>query len=76
MKPRLTLAYKQRVPNAVERHSWMPTEASDGSADGNIFVGDGNLKGEKAWIAEAGVAVGQRSPMAGRSANVRMKNIF
>lgn len=54
----------------------MPTEASGGLADGNIFVGDGNLKPEKSWLAEAGVAVGQCSPMAGRSANVRMNNIF
>jgi iron complex outermembrane receptor protein len=59
VKPRLTLAFKQRVPNAVERHSWMPTEASGGLADGNIYVGDANLRPEKAWIAEAGVDVVQ-----------------
>lgn len=59
VKPRLTLAFKQRVPNAVERHSWMPTEASGGLADGNIYIGNANLRPEKAWIAEAGVDIEQ-----------------
>jgi iron complex outermembrane receptor protein len=31
LRPRLTLARKTRVPNAVERFSWLPTEASGGS---------------------------------------------
>jgi iron complex outermembrane receptor protein len=53
--PRLTLARKTRVPNAVERFSWMPTEASGGLADGNIYVGDRDLRPETAWIVEAGV---------------------
>ncbi len=53
-KPRLSLAYKTRVPNAVERFSWLPTGASGGLADGNIYVGDLNLRNEKAWIAEIG----------------------
>ncbi len=53
--PRLTLARKTRVPNAVERFSWLPTGASGGLADGNIYVGDLNLKAETAWIAEIGV---------------------
>lgn len=52
--PRLTLARKTRVPNAVERFSWMPTEASGGLADGNIYVGDRTLRPETAWIVEAG----------------------
>mgnify|MGYP006200813577 CR=1 FL=1 len=30
----MTLARKTRVPNAVERFSWLPTEASGGLADG------------------------------------------
>lgn len=53
--PRLTLARKTRAPNAVERFSWMPTEASGGLADGNIYVGDRNLRPETAWIVEGGV---------------------
>lgn len=52
--PRLTLAHKTRAPSLVERYSWLPTEASGGLADGNIYVGDANLKIEKAWIAELG----------------------
>jgi iron complex outermembrane receptor protein len=61
VKPRLTLAYKQRVGTAVERHSWMPTEASGGLADGNIYIGNPNLRPETAWIVEAGVDVEQRN---------------
>ena len=52
--PRLTLARKTRAPNAVERFSWMPTEASGGLADGNIYVGDRDLRPETAWIVEGG----------------------
>ena len=52
--PRLTLARKTRVPSLIERFSWLPTEASGGLADGNIYVGDPRLKPETAWIAEAG----------------------
>ena len=52
--PRLTLARKTRAPNPVERFAWLPTEASGGLADGNIYVGNMGLKPETAWIAEAG----------------------
>ena len=52
--PRLTLARKTRVPSLIERFSWLPTEASGGLADGNIYVGDVNLKPETAWVAEIG----------------------
>lgn len=54
LTPRLTLARKTRAPNAVERFSWMPTEASGGLADGNIYVGDRSLRPETAWIVEGG----------------------
>ena len=57
VRPRLTLSRKTRVPNAVERFSWLPTGASGGLADGNIYVGDQTLKPEVAWAAEAGVDV-------------------
>lgn len=53
-KPRLSLAHKTRVANAVERFSWLPTGASGGLADGNIYVGNLTLRNEKAWIAEIG----------------------
>jgi len=55
VRPRLTLARKSRVPNAVERFSWLPTEASGGLADGNIYIGRQSLKPEVAWSAEAGL---------------------
>jgi iron complex outermembrane receptor protein len=53
--PRLTLARKTRAPSLIERFSWLPTEASGGLADGNIYVGTPGLKPERAWIAELGV---------------------
>ncbi len=52
--PRLTFARKTRVPSVLERFAWLPTEASFGLADGNIYVGNQALKPEVAWIAEAG----------------------
>ena len=52
--PRLTLARKTRVPSVLERFAWLPTEASFGLADGNIYVGNQALEPEIAWIAEAG----------------------
>ena len=52
--PRLTLARKTRVPSVLERFAWLPTEASFGLADGNIYVGNQALEPEVAWIAEAG----------------------
>ena len=52
--PRLTLARKERVPSLLERFGWLPTEASFGLADGNVYVGNLDLQPETAWIAEAG----------------------
>jgi iron complex outermembrane receptor protein len=52
--PRLTIARKTRVPSVLERFAWLPTEASFGLADGNIYVGNQALAPEVAWIAEAG----------------------
>jgi len=54
-RPRLTLARKTRVPGSVERFSWLPTEASGGLADGNIYIGNQALKPEVSWSAEGGV---------------------
>jgi iron complex outermembrane receptor protein len=55
LRPRLVLSRKSRVPNAVERFSWLPTEASGGLADGNIYIGRASLLPEVAWAAEVGV---------------------
>ncbi len=54
LTPRLTLARKTRATSLVERFSWLPTEASGGLADGNIYVGSTNVKIEKAWVGELG----------------------
>ncbi len=55
--PRFTLARKNRTPSMLERFGWLPTEASFGLADGNIYVGNQALEPETAWIMEAGVDV-------------------
>lgn len=55
--PRITLARKTRVPSLLERFGWLPTSASFGLADGNIYVGNQALDPEVAWIAEAGFDV-------------------
>ena len=41
-------------PRGLERFARLPTEASFGLADGNIYVGNHTRKPEVAWIAEAG----------------------
>jgi iron complex outermembrane recepter protein len=51
---RFTLARKTRAPSYLERFAWLPTNASGGLADGNIYVGDLDLSPEAALIAEAG----------------------
>ncbi|MGB3378815.1 MAG: TonB-dependent receptor, partial [Allopontixanthobacter sediminis] len=57
LTPRVTLARKTRVPSLLERFGWLPTEASFGLADGNIYVGNLYLEPETAWIAEVGFDV-------------------
>ncbi|WP_169816544.1 TonB-dependent receptor [Altererythrobacter ishigakiensis] len=52
--PRVTLARKERLPSLLERFGWLPTEASFGLADGNIYVGNLELAPETAWISEVG----------------------
>jgi iron complex outermembrane receptor protein len=54
LTPRVTFARKERVASLLERFGWLPTEASFGLADGNIYVGNLDLVPETAWIAEAG----------------------
>ena len=55
--PRFTLARKTRVPSVLERLGWLPTSASFGLADGNVYVGNQALEPETALIAEFGVDV-------------------
>ena len=50
-----TFARKQRAPGYVEVFSWLPTGASGGLADGNIYVGDQDLDVETIWVTELGV---------------------
>ena len=51
---RVNLAHKTRAPGYLDRFAWLPTTASAGLADGNIYVGDLNIKSEKAWSGEVG----------------------
>lgn len=51
--PRVTLSRKTRVPSLLERSAWLPTEASYGLADGNIYVGNQALQPEVAYTVEA-----------------------
>lgn len=52
--PRVTLSRKTRVPSLLERFAWLPTEASYGLADGNIYVGNQALEPEVAYTVEVG----------------------
>ncbi|WP_422357512.1 TonB-dependent receptor plug domain-containing protein [Qipengyuania flava] len=52
--PRVTLSRRTRVPSLLERFAWLPTEASHGLADGNIYVGNQALEPEVAYTLEAG----------------------
>lgn len=52
--PRVTLSRKTRVPSLLERFAWLPTEASYGLADGNIYVGNQALEPEVAYTLEVG----------------------
>lgn len=51
---RASFAHKQQIPSYIQRYGWLPINASGGLADGNIYIGDLNLKKETAWIAEGG----------------------
>lgn len=52
--PHVVMARKTRVPSLLERFAWLPTEASFGLADGNIYAGNPDLVPEVAWIGEVG----------------------
>ena len=57
---RLGLARKQRTPSYLERYGWLPTTASAGLADGNVYIGDPGLKPETARVIDAGVDIRTR----------------
>jgi len=50
-----TLAHKTRAPGYLDIFAWLPTTASAGLADGNIYLGDQNIDSESAWIVEGGL---------------------
>jgi iron complex outermembrane receptor protein len=45
---------KTRSPSYQERYLWLPLEATNGLADGNVYAGDINLDPEVAWEAGTG----------------------
>ncbi len=51
---RFAAARKSRVPGYLERFGWLPTNASGGLADGNIYVGDLTLDPEISHSIEIG----------------------
>lgn len=54
MTLRGTLARKSRAPGYLEVFAWLPTPASGGLADGNIYIGNRDLDVETAWVLEGG----------------------
>lgn len=51
---RASFTRKSRAPGYLDRFAWLPTTASAGLADGNIYVGDLNINPETALSAEFG----------------------
>lgn len=49
-----TLAHKTRAPGHLDRFAWLPTTASAGLADGNIYLGNPGIVSESAWILNTG----------------------
>ncbi|WP_370980937.1 TonB-dependent receptor [Agaribacterium sp. ZY112] len=50
------LAYKERAASYQQRYLWLPMQATGGLADGKTYVGDINLKSEKAKQIDLGFA--------------------
>jgi len=48
---------KTRAPNYIERYAWLPLEVTGGLADGNVYVGDIDLKPEVYYEVEGGVVL-------------------
>jgi len=51
----VTLAHKERAPAYQELYLWLPLQATAGLADGKNYIGNLNLKKEKANIIELGM---------------------
>ncbi len=68
---RASFAHKQQLPGYIQRYGWLPINASGGLADGNIYVGDLNLKKETALIAEAGFDYASRRAYIRPTAYIR-----
>lgn len=51
----LEAGHKTRSPSYQERYLWLPMEATNGLADGNVYVGDINLDPEKAYEVGLGL---------------------
>ena len=47
--------YKTRSPSYQERYLWLPMQATNGLADGNVYVGDINLDPEQAYEVGMGL---------------------
>lgn len=46
---------KSRAPSYQERYLWTPMESTGGLADGHTYIGDINLKSEKAYQVDLGL---------------------
>lgn len=46
---------KNRAPSYQERYLWTPMEATSGLADGHTYIGDINLKSERAYQGDLGL---------------------
>ncbi|MFT5758667.1 MAG: iron complex outermembrane receptor protein [Alteromonadaceae bacterium] len=49
------LGIKTRAPSYQERYLWTPMESTGGLADGNTYIGDLNLKAERAYQVDLGL---------------------
>jgi len=60
---------KTRSPSYLERYAWIPTQASGGLADGNVYLGDIDLDpevayevaGEVEWTSDRGIYLAPRA---------------
>lgn len=57
------LGLKNRAPSYQERYLWTPMEATGGLADGNTYIGNINLKSEKAQQIDLGLTYQSKTAM-------------
>lgn len=67
------LGIKNRAPSYQERYLWTPMESTGGLADGNTYIGDINLKSERAYQTDLGLTYQQNNALI--SAHVYYQNI-